>query len=410
MRALLLLFLAPATWATTELSAETLPQLLGASPGVRVLQERLKSAEALKGRLTRSFLPRLSVSFGRERFTTGPYHVADQSFGGVSAEVNLFNAGRDDLEEQRRSTEAQIAGLDLALAERQLHAELKRALAHHAYLEELRAITEKALAQNAENLQRAQKRSAAGLATATDLLDFRQQKTHLGQELRTLDYELGATQRLLNTLLGAAPERPLRVRFSNAHPEHGEEARALPRAEPLPVRRIVLEARAQELQLRREERWWAPSLDLYGYAQRFTQKEREYTPSDARNDVTFGLRLSFPLFDGGEALQAARAGRALVAAKRSELRGQQLELERRAQDAEQKLALAHDLIHGAEENVAIMVAYQRGVLSEYTRGVKNSPDLLQAGQRWVEAHVQSAEVKKNYQFAKAEAEFLAQLR
>lgn len=401
---------ASALAAAPVLTEAALADLVGHNPDVRLLRKRLESARALQGRLARSFLPKVVLSYGRERFTTGPYHAADQPLGGVAAEVNLFNAGRDRLEDELRDTRAEVARFDAAILRAEVLAELKRTLAHHAYLTEVRDITQRALVQSDEHLRRAQKRTAAGLATATDVLDFRQQKIDLTQELAALTFELGVTRRLLNTLLGEAPTRELAVDFRNAHPDHAAaEAAPVAGAKSLVVRKAELEAEAARLEHGRERRWWAPSVDAYGYAQRFTQKEREYTPAEARNDVTVGLRLTVPLFDGGEGARSAQAAKALAEAKALELRGADLRLQRRSLDAVKRLELAHELIHGAEESVAIMDEYRRGVLSEYTRGVKNSPDVLQAGQRWVAAHVRSAEVKKNYQFARIEAEFLAQL-
>lgn len=54
--------------------------------------------------------------------------------------------------------------------------------------------------------------------------------------------------------------------------------------------------------------------------------------------------------------------------------------------------------------------YPKGILSEYHRRIKNSYDVLHTAEKWIEvARTKFAEVKKSYQFAKAETTYLLML-
>lgn len=400
---LLLLLVSAAAQAATTVSEALLNEVIKENPEYVSVQERLRTAEIVKGSLVRSFLPKLTLSYGREKYTTGPYYWVNQPYGGVEAKVNVYNSGKDSLENDRRDKESQIATIDLSVSQSTLIAEVRRSIAHYSYLEEIQLILKDALVLNDANLRQAQKRIGAGLGTTTDVLDFRQQKIQLAQELETLEFEKGVVKRLICTLLGKDPSEELVIEFSNEHPEHRQE-KALTEAKSgsLILKRATLQSEVALLERRLAEKWWTPSLDVYSYALRFTQKEREYPRTGQRNDVAYGFKLTLPIFDGGEGLRVAQAKERIALAQESLARSKKLQIERETRDALSKLKLAHSLIHGAEDNVNVMLEYRRGIFSEYNRGIKNSPDVLQASQRLIEARTRFAEVKKNYHFAKAD--------
>lgn len=411
MRLFILFFLLQATaYANTVLNEQMVVDLAEKNPDLKSIKERLIAAEELKGSLTRSFLPSVIVSYGHERFTTGPYDRVNQPFGGIEAKINLFNSGKDRIENDTRNMEAQIAKIDASMARALIITEIRKAMSHYAYLEEIQTILHEAIGVNESNFKKAQKRINTGLATKTDVLDFKNQQILLNQEVETLEYEQGVVTRLISTLLGKDPTEGIDIIYINSHPEHsvGTEF-TLNTSNSIILTRATLFSEVAQLEKKRANRWWMPSFDIYTYALRFTQKEREYPTPGQRNDVTLGFKFTLPLFDGGEGIRQASAKAALANAQESQARAKNLEISRQTQDAINKLQLAHTLIHGSEDNVQIMSEYRKGILDEYAKGIKNSPDVLQASQRWIAAKTKFAEVKKNYQFARSDALYLMSL-
>jgi outer membrane protein len=283
-------------------------------------------------------------------------------------------------------------------------------MSHYAYLQEIINIIQEAILINEKNLGGAKKRINAGLSTDTDYLDFRQQMVQMNQELATLKYEQEVALRLIATLIGQSSNEMINVTFTNSHPEHHSDVEpTIQLNDSLILKRSSLLTEVAKIEKEQAKRWWTPNLEVYSYAIRFLQKEREYREKEDRNDVAIGFRFTLPLFDGGELMKEAESKTSLAIAQEYEAKSKQLAAEREAQNALSNLKLAHTLIHGAEENVKIMSLYRKGILSEYSRGIKNSADVLQASQRWIEAKSRFAEVKKNYQFAKADAMYYRSL-
>lgn len=288
--------LSSAAFGAVKVTEQDLANVSFSNPEVQNLRARLQAAEELKGVLTRSFLPRLELSYGKERYSVGPYDHVVQPFGGIEAKINVFNSGKDSLVNDKRNLEASVASIDAKVVKAQVVAQLRKALAQWAYFEEVGKVLDEALQINQKNAQSAQQRISAGLATSTDTLDFKQQAIMLKQEMASLEFEKGVVKRLILTLMGVDVSQELTINFENPHPEEGEgKALQSEKQQSLLVKKALFEADIAKIEVKAAERWWTPSLDVYGYALRMLQKDREYPHPDQRNDVAIGFRITLPI-------------------------------------------------------------------------------------------------------------------
>lgn len=397
-------------YSQITLSEGSIEQFYDSNPNFESLSARVQAAEVMKGSLMRSFLPKILLSYGRERYTTGPYYWVNQPFGGIESKINVFNSGKDSLLNEQREKEASLAEMNSTVIKQQIKAETLRTMSQFAYLIELKDILQKALDLNEKNLKAAKQRISSGLATTTDTLDFQQQDISLNQQITALNFDISVVKRMLAVLIGKDPNTEIALDFQNSHPEHSTNLNLnlnLDFNNSLLVKQADLAKEIALLDQRQTARWWMPSVDIYAFALRFTQKEREYPTTGQRNDTGMGFRITMPIFDGGEALRLSQSKSAIARSNDAIARYRTLEVKRDIENAQNKLELAHNLIHGAENNVEVMDQYRKGILNEYNRGIKNSPDVLQASQRWIQSRIQFAEVKKNYQFARADSMYLS---
>lgn len=393
--------------ASVLLSEQNIQTLYKSNPEAKSLRERLEASERLRGSLTRSFLPKVELSYGHERYSVGPYNQVNQPFGGIQASVNVFNSGKDSLESDKRNLNAKISEIDSVVMEAQIMAQIRKAMSEYAYLSEVEKILQDALAGNESHVKAARQRVQAGLAAATDTLDFQQQAISLRQQLTQIGYEKGVVNRMIATLLGTDPTSEVEVNFVNPHPEHGDAiVKDIKVENSLAVKQSMFLAEVAKIEMKEAYRWWAPSVDIYGFAVRALQKDREYPSPGQRNDAGIGFRIVLPIFDGGESYRVAQSKAAIERSQKSQAEARKLAIQRDMQDTIKKLDLTHELIHGAEENVSVITKYRQGIMNEYNRGVKNSPDVLQASNRWIQASLQYSEIKRNYQSARAEALYL----
>ncbi|MEQ1722047.1 MAG: efflux RND transporter permease subunit [Pseudobdellovibrio sp.] len=146
---------------------------------------------------------------------------------------------------------------------------------------------------------------------------------------------------------------------------------------------------------------WVPKLDAFASYNQFNEREKDFANAEDRTESRVGVRVSLSLGEAFESYKEAASLKkeALSAQKISELKKKEIDIHVSNEMAE--LELLHSLVHTAEENILRAEKYYKLTLSEYARGVKNSPDVLGASEKLFEIKKKRIEIVRDFQIAKA---------
>lgn len=393
-------------WAATPVAVrfEELPKLVQErNQNVSGSEKLVHAAERRSGHLARSYLPSLTAVVGGESFQTGPYRSMTQPYGSAEVSVNLFRGGRDLLESKLRDAEVRSTEAGAKRTQRFELEAVRKTYWSIVFTQEMVGILAQALRRNEQNLAMANRRIQRGLGAEIDRLEFQIHRSQIEEEIESLKHGLILIQIEFAAQLGFGPGTTFETADLIEH-DHDEKLLAVV-ADPAQQPDVVLaKANHEGLSYRANQanRWWMPSLDLYGGYYLHTLREREYLSQGQRDEAAVGARLTFELFDGLQSRAAANAF-----ALQSEGYALQSEQARKTAQArvevvKEDLKHDHELIHWAEERIAQGDKYLNGTLDEYSRGVKNSIDVLGAAQRRLAYEREYAERRRDYQLTKSE--------
>lgn len=356
-----------------------------------------------KGYLGRSFLPSLTFEVGQERFQTGRYQTYNNPYGMLEARFNLFRGGRDSLESDARNLLAKIGSFNLDSASRIEINKIRKLQWQIIYNNELIRILEDEKKENSRIKDQATIRSRSGVATRSDSLEFTIHNSEVEEAIESLLHENKILKVGLLPLLGLDSEEGLSFPDTLEH-EHNEELlnkRYSSDQNPM-VAKLRAEHESFDLQKKSLNRWWTPSLDLYGGYYLYTLRDRDYLAINARDDKVVGLRLTFELFDGMRSYNQATSTQYQAESKLLMAKYQQKQTDAQFIMYQEDLKHTHEVMHYIEDRIKKSKDFLKVTLQEYDRGVKNSLDALTAMQRYYRYEKQYLEKKKDYQTTKAD--------
>lgn len=400
----LLVFAFSGALIAESIKIEDIPQLVKEKnlhvAGANLLQ---KSADAGKNHLYRSYLPRVKAFGGHETYKTGSLETRDEPIAGVEVSVNVFHGGRDTLLDEIADTKAEISLFESSKTYLEEVRKAETAFWNLVAQREIYSIIKNAIQDNISDSRAAFSRVDAGLSTNTDKLEFEMYKVELEQELARADLGIKAYELELLNLLGLSEGTSIETQMVVTHDHNDQLVKASLNPDKNPSLRSI-ELRSKEALLHQavSEKWWIPSVELFASHGLETFRERDFDAQSDRMESVVGLRVEADIFDGHqsetEAEQRAFEAEGLQAQHLQSL----MELKAEVENSKAQLALNHELIHKSEESLKIAADYLRSTVDEYSRGVKNSLDMLSAREKVLEMKIRFVNLRKEYQISRAQ--------
>lgn len=396
--------------ASIEITFDNLKSLLETrSARLESAQLEMQASKDRTGSLARSFLPKIELHAAQESFrsSSGPAANSWKSQPSFGAEINLnlFNGGRDLLENSIRDRAVERKSVQLQQVVSDELQALRKLFWETVYSNEKIEQIQSAIKVNSANLAAATKRIRSGVATDSDRMEFEMKEVDLLRELTETKLSLANQTREFTILLNYNLSDTLIFPKQMEH-SHDFEAtlKHEARDHEFLFRDDELKSQEGQLAAEKERRSWWPEIDAFAAYNDYTQRIESAGPdasSESANEAVVGLRLKMgfgAIFESSK--EASHLSKiAMADKKRADLKRRQTEAHMENELSE--LRFLHDQVHSAEENIARAERYYKLTQSEYSRGVKNSPDVLGASEKLYENRIKRLQIIRDFQIAKA---------
>jgi outer membrane protein TolC len=142
---------------------------------------------------------------------------------------------------------------------------------------------------------------------------------------------------------------------------------------------------------------YLPSVDLEAKYGKIANEEKVFADN---NNYSVMLKFSVPLFSGLETMNQTKSARSAVVARDAAASRKGLSVMADTENLFSQLSTLTERLNLEEKNLSKSEEYYKITLGEYRRGVKNSPDMVGASERLLEARIRNLEYRKDYYLTK----------
>ncbi|MDG0817673.1 TolC family protein [Bdellovibrio svalbardensis] len=378
------------------------------------LSEKNQTLEALKNELRAkehilqssysNYYPTFNAVGGwGDKYVDDPGERDKGYFGYIDGRLNLFNGFKHVSTSDQRTIEAKLTELEYEQTRRDLKMQLIEVTSEMIYLHKLQEILFEEEKITKSQKSWAQKKVSAGLTSSVDNLEFDLREDEIRIQHRQIDQLHKESHLRLVHLFGAdvADSDLDKLNFTSV-----AKLTDVPTFSPeknLDNQKATLQSRLSEAEKKNIKADFMPTVDFVYSFGRLTPSEN--SPMKF-NESNYALQVVIPLFTGFDTVYKNRSADSNLASSKARSAQTQVDSLSLFNALSEKIKELSDLYVINERKLESSKKYFDLTVSEYKRGIKNSPDLVSATERWFSSQKRKFELLKELELTRVKLDNL----
>jgi len=388
-----------------EGASEIEAQLLNKNLSYQAQRHSVEGQKAQATSAFSSYSPTLSAVGGVAQNRTDDLTATQKGYlGYLEGKLNLYRGSKDQAHIEQKKIDHALSEIEAEAQKRSLRLELTEVITDMIYLHELQNLLQEELKTTQTQRQMAAKKVAAGLTGAVDHLELDLRENEVEIEIQKINQAHSENHQKLKKLFSEniEDEALASIRMSPISRLTKIERPIVTDKSPA-LQKAILNSQKAELELQMVKADFKPTLDFSYSVGRLTPSEDSPTKF---NESKYSLLLNWPLFSGFETLYQSKAAHSQIAAAQSQRAQTAADLSAEIQILADKIKTLGSLYEINERKLQNSKKYFELTNDEYRRGVKNSPDLVTATDRYYSTSRRQLEIKKELEVLNVQYENL----
>ncbi|OYZ23544.1 MAG: hypothetical protein B7Y39_04350 [Bdellovibrio sp. 28-41-41] len=369
------------------------------------LEKYVESKEALSNSSVSGYYPTLNAVAGWGQNKTDDLPSVQKGYlGYIEGRLNLFRGFKDHSIRGQKDIDFLLSKLDLESKKRELRLQLteisSRMILHH----KIRNILDEEFKVTQSQKQMAAKKVGAGLTGTVDNLEFELRENELQIAQRQIDQQHDEAHQRFFKMFGedVSDAQLENLEFSSVE-TLAKAAGHFKVENALEYRKIELAQNRSEFEKKEIKADFLPSLDFtYGFGRLTPSEESNLKFNESR----YAIQITIPIFSGFDTYYRSKSVN-LVSQSIEKLKTQKrIDIGTEFNILRTKIAQMNALYQINEKKQISSQKYFDLTLSEYRRGIKNSPDLVSATERLFSSKKKKYEILVDLEILKVQIENL----